>query len=66
MIRLSGEQRRMLIDKLPDVAIVALGALWFGQFVSDRPFSSWLAVCGIAGALILFSWSFLLGRGDRR
>lgn len=56
----------MLIDKLPDVATVALGALWFGQFLSDRPFSGELAVFGIAAALTLFGWSFLLGRGDRR
>ena len=28
MVGLSDEQRRMLIDKLPDVANVALGALW--------------------------------------
>ena len=33
MVGLTGEQRTMLIDKLPDAANLALGALVFGQFL---------------------------------
>ena len=32
MVGLTREQRRMLIDKLPDAANLALGGLVFGQF----------------------------------
>ena len=32
MVGLTTEQRRMLMDKLPDAANLALGALVFGQF----------------------------------
>ncbi len=39
MVGLAKEQRRMLIDKLPDAADLALGGLVFGQFLGDRPFS---------------------------
>ena len=33
MVGLTTEQRRMLIDKIPDAANLALGALVFGQFL---------------------------------
>ena len=39
MVRFTQEQRQMLIDKLSDAANLALGALVFGQFLGDRPFS---------------------------
>ncbi len=56
-------QRRMLIDKLPDAAHLALGALCFGQFLSDRPFSASLAIGGLAAWAALFGWGLVLG-GD--
>jgi hypothetical protein len=55
MLRLKPQQRQMLVDKLPDVANLAVGALFLGQFLSDRPFSSVLAVFGVA------LWTALLG-----
>ena len=46
MLWLDDRQREMLADKLPDAANLALGALFFGQFLSDRPFSRALALSG--------------------
>ena len=56
MVGLTREQRRMLIDKLPAAANLALGGLVFGQFLGDRPFSPGVAVLGMA------AWVCLLGR----
>ena len=46
MLRLRQRQRTVLLEKLPDVANLGIGALPFGQFVSDQPFSPWLALSG--------------------
>ena len=62
MLDLTTEQRHMLIDKLPDAANVALGALVFGQFIGDRPFSTAVAIGGIALWIVKFGWSLLLER----
>ncbi len=62
MLDLTPEQRHMLIDKLPDAANVALGALVFGQFLSDAPFSWSVAAVGIALWVGPVGWSLLLGR----
>ena len=48
MLRLSQRQRAVLADKVPDAANLALGALFFGQLLAERPFSSWLALLGVA------------------
>jgi hypothetical protein len=56
----------MLIDKLPDAANLALGALVFGQFLQDRPFSRQLATAGVAVWLGLLAWALLLGREGQR
>ena len=47
----------MLVDKLPDVANLVVGALFLGQFLSDRPFSPVLALFGVAlwTAIIAFA-----------
>ena len=66
MVGLTTEQRRMLIDKLPDAANLALGALVFGQFLQDRPFSRQLAAFGVAVWLGLLAWALLLGREGQR
>jgi len=55
MLRLKPQQRQMLVDKLPDVANLAVGALFLGQFLSDRPFSYVLAVFGVA------LWTAIIG-----
>jgi hypothetical protein len=63
MVGLTSEQGRMLIDKLPDVANLALGALVFGQFLGDRPFSLRVAILGASTWAILFGSAFVLARG---
>ena len=49
MLRLKREQRQVLVDKVPDVANLVIGALFLGQFLSDRPFSPVLALFGFGG-----------------
>ncbi len=65
MVVWTPEQRRTLIDKLSDGANMALGALLFGQFLSERPFSALVAVGGIATWAALFGSALWLG-GQRR
>lgn len=62
MVSLDDGQRQMLADKLPDAANLAIGALFFGQFLSDRPFSTALAVFGSGAWLALMIWSIMLAR----
>lgn len=66
MVGLTKEQRRMLIDKVPDAANLALGALVFGQFLGDRPFSRVLASAGVGVWLALVGYALLLGREGQR
>ena len=47
MLRLTRRRRDVIVDKLPDAANIALGALVFGPFLSDRPYSLILAVIGL-------------------
>ena len=65
MIGWTSEQRRMLMDKLPDAANLALGALVFGQFLGDRPFSFGVAIGGLLGWIGLLGVAFALGRRKR-
>ena len=55
MLRLKAAQRLMLVDKVPDFANLVIGALFLGQFLSDRPFSLVLALFGVA------AWTALTG-----
>ena len=48
MIKLTDAQRTVLTQALPAVAHLALGALVFGQFLREQPYSLWLAVAGVA------------------
>ncbi len=61
MVGLTREQRRMLIDKLPDAANLALAGLVFGQFLGDRPFSAAIAVVGIVTWAAFLGGAFVLG-----
>ena len=65
MVGLTEEQRRMLIDKLPDAANLALGARVFGQFLGGRPFSSAVAVLGIVTWAVLLACAFVIGGGQK-
>jgi hypothetical protein len=60
MLRLKSHQRQVLADKVPDVANLVIGALFLGQFLSDRPFSLTLALSGIAGWTVLIGFALLV------
>ena len=62
MVWLDDRQREMLADKLPDAANLALGALFFGQFLSDRPFSGTLALSGSLTWVALMIWAIVVAR----
>lgn len=65
MLQLNRFQRAVLIDKLPDAANVGLGALFFGQFLGQREFSTAQAALGIAFWLVLLVCAVALGtKGD--
>ena len=66
MVWLDDRQREMLADKLPDAANLALGALFFGQFLSDRPFSGALALSGSVAWLVLMISAIMLVRRKSR
>jgi len=48
MLELSPAQRVLLAETLRDIANVAAGAMVFGQFLTERPFSPSLGVLGMA------------------
>jgi hypothetical protein len=48
MLRLRRVGRALVADKLSDAANLAAGAMVFGQFLGDRPFSPGLMVVGAA------------------
>ena len=64
MVELTHGQRAVLIDKLPDIANVAAGALVFGQFLSDRAFSLPLAAFGAVLWIVLICCAVVLARRD--
>ena len=63
MLLLNRAQRTVLVDKVPDVANLAIGALSFGQFLADRPFSFTLALSGVAMWVVLMAWAIALANG---
>jgi hypothetical protein len=64
MVRLNRAQRRVLVDKVPDAANVAAGAMLFGQFLSDRPFSVLSGVSGLSLWILMMAWTIALARKD--
>lgn len=64
MLELNTEQRRVLVDKVPDVGNLAVGALVFGQFLGGQ--RSILVVClGAMLWVVFFGWSLFLARRRR-
>lgn len=57
MLQFSPEQRTLLAETVRDVAIIAAGAMIFGQFLSDGPFSPTLGIVGLLvwGSLVAFA-----------
>ena len=66
MLRLRSRQRRVLIDKMPDVANVAAASMFFGQFLSGQPFSLRLAAGGMAAWAALWIFTLVLAEDERR
>ncbi len=64
MVELTSQQRALLADKLPDVANIAAGALVFGQFLRDRPFSWPLTASGLSLWAFLFGCAVVLARRE--
>ena len=55
----------MFADKLLDVANLAVGALFLGQFLSERPFSLMLAMFSVVVWVTLTSFAlFVAGLED--
>ncbi len=66
MLRWKTQQRHVLVDKVPDVANLVVGALFLGQFLSDRPFSLSLALSGLAVWTALMAFVLVVaGGGDQ-
>lgn len=64
MLGLNETQRTVLIEKVPDIANVAAGALIFGQSLGQEPFSPGLALVGVTVWLILMACVIALAKGD--
>ena len=60
MLRLQPRQRDVLIEKMPDVANLAAGSMFLGQFLTERPFSVVLAVAGVAGWIACWAFTLVL------
>ena len=61
MLRLTREQRKILADKLPDLANLAAGALVFGQFLASD-FSIWVGLVGVITWGALMAWAIRFAR----
>ena len=65
MLRLTKKRREILAEKFGDLANLAVGALVFGQAISQDVFSPWVAVVGIAVWPVLTGLTYALAGGDR-
>ena len=63
MLPLDDAQRALLTDKVPDAANLAAGALFFGQFLGDRPFSLTQALWGIGVWIAFMAFAIVLAAG---
>ena len=67
MLRLTlrPRQRSVLLEKLPDVANLGIGALLFGQFVGSQPFSPRLALSGFALWIVVMTITLSIAGEDQ-
>ena len=63
MIKLADGQRAVLVQAFPAVAHLGIGALVFGQFLRQQPFSFWLTFAGIGIWLGFVSFAVVLAGG---
>ena len=66
MLRLKPRQRTVLIEKVPDVANLAAGSMFFGQFLTEQPFSLALALLGMAAWAALWIFTLVLAEDEER
>jgi hypothetical protein len=64
MLRLNPEQRRVLADKVPDLANLVAGALIVGRFVGEHSVSWSVTLVGIGLWIVGIAISVFLARGD--
>ena len=65
MLRLSDPQRAVLVQVIPAVANLAVGAMVFGQFLRPQPYSMALAATGIAFWLVFVGMAVVVAGGKR-
>ena len=66
MLESRERQRAVLIDKAPDLANVAAGALIFGQLLGERPISLVIALAGMSLRHVLTGIAMFLARKDKQ
>jgi len=49
---------------MPDVANVAAASMFFGQFLSERPFSAWVGLAGLIAWLLFWTLAFVAAGGE--
>lgn len=64
MLRLKPGQRRVLIDRLPELANFGVGSMFFGQFLGERPFSWELAATSIGMWFVFVAMTLWLAQED--
>ena len=64
MLRLKPRQREVLIQKVPDMANVAAGSMFFGQLLTDRPFSLTIGVMGIATWIAFWAFTLVVAKDE--
>jgi hypothetical protein len=65
MIKLAEGQRAVLVQAFPAVGHLGIGALVFGQFLRQQPFSIVLALAGVGIWIWFVSLAVVLSGGKR-
>jgi len=63
MLVLKRAQRAVFVEKLPDAANLAIGALVFGQFLADA-FSLVVMALGVSLWAFFMGWAIVLAGGN--
>ncbi len=50
----------LFVEKMSDVANLAAASMFFGQFLTDRPFSIWLGLAGLSAWLLFWTLAVVL------